>query len=63
MKKTLDANIILEGIINDLANRSQHQNEIGDSVLLTELADKIRQVKKQYLFETSNHEHMIAHSS
>ena len=63
MKRTLDPTIILEGIINDLTNLSQHQNEIGDSVLLTELADKIRQVKKQYLFETANHDYMIAHSS
>lgn len=63
MKEKLDPTIILDGIINDLTNRSQHQDEIGDSKLLIELADKIRQVKKQYLFETANHEHMIAHSN
>ena len=62
MKRTLDANLILDAIISDLTNRSQHQDELGDSTLLTELADKIRQVKKQYLFEISNHQYEIAHS-
>jgi len=47
---------ILDGIITDLKNRSQNQDEIGDSVVLTKLADMITQVKKQYMFETAQGE-------
>ena len=57
MKEKLDPIRILEGIIADLKNRSQNQDEIGDSVILSKLADKITQVKKQYLFEIAGQEH------
>jgi hypothetical protein len=57
MKEKLDPIRILEGIIADLKNRSQNQDEIGDSVVLSKLADKITQVKKQYLFEIAEQEH------
>jgi len=49
---------ILDGIITDLKNRSQSQDEIGDSIILTKLADMITQVKQQYLFETAQGEWM-----
>ncbi|HLA21966.1 MAG TPA: hypothetical protein VJZ17_00805 [Nitrosopumilaceae archaeon] len=55
MKEKLDPIRILDGIITDLKNRSQNQDEISDSIELTKLADKITQVKKQYLFEIANH--------
>lgn len=57
MKEKLDPIRILDGIITDLKNRSQNQDEIGDSIELTKLADKITQVKKQYLFEIADHEY------
>jgi len=57
MKEKLDPIRILDGIITDLKNRSQNQDEIGDSIALTKLADKITQVKKQYLFEIADHEY------
>jgi hypothetical protein len=57
MKEKLDPIRILDGIITDLKNRSQNQDEISDSIELTKLADKITQVKKQYLFEIANHEY------
>ena len=44
-------------IIADLENRSQNQNDPGDSVTLTKLIDKIAQVKKQYLLERADHEY------
>jgi len=58
MKEKLDPIRILDGIITDLKNRSQNQDEIGDSIVLTKLADKITQVKKQYLFEIADHEYL-----
>jgi len=57
MIEKLDPIRILEGIIADLKNRSQNQDEIGNSVVLSKLADKITQVKKQYLFEIAGQEH------
>ena len=59
MKEKLDPMRILDGIIADLKNRSQNQDEIGDSIVLSKLADKITQVKKQYLFEIAGQEHAI----
>ncbi len=47
----------LEGIIADLKNRSQNQDEIGDSVELTKVAYKITQEKSLYLFEIAVQEH------
>ena len=57
MKEKLDPIRILDGIITDLKNRSQNQDEIDDSIALTKLADKLTQVKKQYLFEIADHEY------
>jgi hypothetical protein len=57
MKEKLDPIKILNGIIFDLTNRSENQEEIGDSIALTKLADKITQVKKQYLFEIAQQEY------
>ncbi|TLX68473.1 MAG: hypothetical protein E6L00_00345 [Thaumarchaeota archaeon] len=57
MKEKLDPMRILDGIIADLKNRSQNQDEIGDSIVLSKLADKITQVKKQYLFEIAGQEY------
>ena len=57
LKEKLDPIRILDGIINDLKNRSQNQDELGDSIILTKLADKITQVKKQYMFEITDHEY------
>jgi hypothetical protein len=59
MKDKLDPIRILDGIITDLKNRSQNQDEIGDSIVLSKLADKITQVKKQYLFEIAGQEYTI----
>jgi len=58
MKEKLDPIRILDGIIANLRNQSQNQDEIGNSVVLTKLVDKITQVKKQCLFEMADHEHM-----
>ena len=60
MKEKLDPLVFLDGIINVLKNRSANQDEIGDHITLTKLADKITQVKKQYLFEIAQHEYAIA---
>ena len=57
IKEKLDPIRILDGIINDLKNRSQNQDEIGDSIILSKLADKITQVKKQCLFEITDDEY------
>jgi len=57
MNEKLDPIRILDGIISDLKNRSQSQNEIANSIVLSKLADKITQVKKQYLFEIADHEY------
>ena len=57
MKEKLDPIRILDGIITDLKNRSQNQGEMRDSIVLIKLADKITQVKKQYLFEIADHEY------
>ncbi len=59
MKEKLDPIRILDGIITDLKNRSQNQEEMGDSIVLTKLADMLTQVKKQCLFENANHEYVI----
>ena len=58
MTEKLDPIRILDGIITDLKNRAQNQDEIGNSIVLSKLADMITQVKKQYLFEIADHEHM-----
>ena len=60
MKEKLDPVIVLDGMISDLKKRSQNQDEIGDILVLTKLADKITQVKMQYLFEREEHEYAIA---
>ena len=60
MKEKLDPIRILDGIITDLKNRSQNQDEMGDSIVLTKLADMITQVKKQYLFENANLQYVNA---
>lgn len=57
MKEKLDPIRILDGIITDLKSRSQNQDEIANSIVLTKLADKITQVKKQYLFEIADYEY------
>ncbi len=57
MKEKLDPIRILDGMITDLKNRSQNQDEIGDRIVLTKLADKITQVKKHYLFEIAGQEY------
>ena len=57
MKEKLDPIKILNGIIFDLTNRAENQEEIGDSIALTKLVEKIEQVKKQYLFEISQQEY------
>lgn len=56
MGERIDPIRILDGIITDLKNRSQNQDELGDSIVLTKLADMITQVKQQYLFETAQRE-------
>lgn len=58
MKEKLDPIKILDGIIADLKNRSQNQDEMDDSITLTKLADMITQVKKQCLFENANREYV-----
>ena len=60
MAVKLDPVAFLDGIINTLKNRSENQDEIGDHIVLTKLADKITQVKKQYLFEIEQHEYAVA---
>jgi hypothetical protein len=60
MKGKLDPIIILDGMINDLKNRTQYQDEIGDRIVLNKLVDKITQVKKQSLFERTEHEYTTA---
>ena len=60
MKEKLDPIRILDGMITDLKNRSQNQEEMGDSIVLTKLADMITQVKKQCLFENANLQYVNA---
>ncbi len=57
MKEKLDPIKILNGMLADLKNQAENQDEIGDSIILTKLADKIAQVKKQYLFEIADKEY------
>ena len=57
MTEKLDPIRILDGIITDLKNRAQNQDEIGNSIVLSKLADMITQVKKQYLFEMAEQEY------
>ena len=59
MKEKLYPIRILDGIITDLKNRSQNQEEMGDSIALTKLTDMLTQVKKQCLFENANREYVI----
>ena len=60
MKERIDPVVFLDGIINALKSRSENQDEIDDHIVLTKLADKIREVKKQYLFEIAQHEYALA---
>jgi len=60
MKEKLDSVIILDGIINNLKRLSQNQGDTDNMIILTKLADRITQVKKQYMFERQHDEYLTA---
>ena len=60
MNEKLDPAIILDGIINNLKRLSQSQGNTDNMLVLTKLADRITQVKKQYMFEKQHDEYQTA---
>ena len=60
MKEKLDPVIILDGIVNNLKRLSQNQGDKDNMVVLTKLADRITQIKRQYMFEKQRDEYLTA---
>jgi hypothetical protein len=60
MHEKLDPIIILDGIINNLKRLSQNQGNADNMVVLTKLADRITQVKRQHMFEKQHSEYLTA---
>ena len=60
MNEKLDPVIILDGIINNLKRLSQSQGDTDNMLILTKLADRITQLKKQYMFEKQHDEYQTA---
>jgi len=60
MQEKLDPVIILDGIINNLKRLSQNQGDTDNMMVLTKLADKITQIKSQYMFEKQHDAYQTA---
>lgn len=56
MGERIDPIRILDGIITNLKNQAENQDEIGNKMVLHKLVDMITQVKQQYLFEIAQGE-------